>query len=100
MVVRRTTVQQEHTAYGCGATLQKPFTKDGELGCGAAGEPGLAGERRVAPWWIPLAFKTSSDVATHWAPLEMCASATPIYTLQARLPSLTPPPAGVPCSCR
>ena len=42
--------------------LQKPFTMDGELGCGAAGEPGLAGERRVAPWWIPLAFKTSSDI--------------------------------------
>ena len=93
MVMRYTTAQQLHTNNSCSGALQKPFTMDGELGCGAAGEPGLAGERKAAPWWIPLAFKTSSDVATHWAPLETCASATPIYTLQARLPSLSEPEA-------
>ena len=100
MVVRCTAAQQLHTTHGCGGALQKPFTMDGELGCGAAGEPGLAGERQVTPWWVPLAFKTSRDIATHWAPLETCASATPIYTLQVRLPSLTAPLTGVPCSCQ
>ena len=73
---------------------------DGELGCGAAGEPGLAEERRVAPWWIPLAFKTSSDIATHWVFFFIVSWTTEIYTLQARLPSLTTPPAGVSCSCQ
>ena len=99
-MVKRTAAQQLGTADGCGGALQKPFTMDGELGCGAAGEPGLAGEMRVAPWWIPLAFTTSSDIAAHWAPLETCASETPIYTLQARLPSLAYIPAGIPCSCQ
>ena len=56
---------------------------DGELGCGTANEPGLSGEKRVAPWWIPVSFKTSTEIDIHWAPLEACASLEPIYTLQA-----------------
>ena len=63
--------------------LQRPFTMDGELGCGTASEPGLSGEKRMAPWWIPVSFKTASEIDTRWAPLDTCASLAPIYTLKA-----------------
>lgn len=55
---------------------------DGELGCGTASEPGLPGEEKVAPWWIPVSFKTASEIDTRWAPLDTCASLAPIYTLK------------------
>jgi hypothetical protein len=63
---------------------QRPFTMDGELGCGSADEPGIPGEQRVAPWWIPISFKTASDIDAHWAPMDTCASLAPIYTLKVR----------------
>ena len=56
---------------------------DGELSCGTASEPGLSGEERMAPWWIPVSFKTASEIDTRWAPLDTCASLAPIYTLKA-----------------
>ena len=70
--------------------LQRPFTMDGELGCGTASEPGLSGEERVAPWWIPISFKTAREIESRWAPLDTCASTAPIYTLQASRPDTAP----------
>ena len=64
--------------------LQRPFTMDEELGCGTASEPGIPGEQRVAPWWIPISFKTATDIDAHWAPMDTCASLAPIYTLKVR----------------
>ena len=41
----------------------------------------------MAPWWIPISFKSSSEIDTRWAPLDTCASKAPIYTLKASLSS-------------
>lgn len=57
---------------------------DGELGCGTASEPGIPSKQRVAPWWIPISFKTATDIDAHWAPMDTCASLAPIYTLKVR----------------